>query len=112
MYDTEGMDLSDPLVRSKLKVSQPFCFNIYQYIHPTNFVSHLLQNPSLPTQTHFRPIIQVYKYKERVGRVERVVDDYSLIGKDLFSRDTDMTQFIGLKVPKVTIVELHGSRSS
>lgn len=45
-----------------------------------------------------REKVKVFKYKERAGIVDRVVDDYNLIGKDLFSKETDMSQFIGLKV--------------
>jgi len=41
---------------------------------------------------------KLYKTRERVGSVERLQDDYTIIGKGLFSKDTDMTQFIGLKV--------------
>ncbi|GAB5365560.1 hypothetical protein AAMO2058_001068900 [Amorphochlora amoebiformis] len=41
---------------------------------------------------------KIYKTRERIGTVERLQDDYTLIGKGLFSKETDMTQFIGLKV--------------
>lgn len=45
-----------------------------------------------------RARLKVCKQKVRVGSVDRVVDDYNVIGKDLFSKETDMSQFIGLKV--------------
>jgi selenocysteine-specific elongation factor len=41
---------------------------------------------------------KVYKNRERQGVCERLADDYTVIGKGLFSKQTDMSQFIGLKV--------------
>lgn len=45
-----------------------------------------------------RARLRVYKLKERVGTVDRVVDERTLIGRDLFSKGTDMAQFVGKKV--------------
>ncbi|XP_028415189.1 selenocysteine-specific elongation factor-like [Dendronephthya gigantea] len=44
------------------------------------------------------PRLQIFKTKSRVGEVERVVDEYSLIGKGLFKKETNMALFSNLKV--------------
>eukprot|EP01113_Clastostelium_recurvatum_P045101 TRINITY_DN7700_c0_g1_i2.p3 TRINITY_DN7700_c0_g1~~TRINITY_DN7700_c0_g1_i2.p3 ORF type:complete len:111 (-),score=25.01 TRINITY_DN7700_c0_g1_i2:959-1291(-) len=36
--------------------------------------------------------------KCKQGIIERVQDEYTLIGKDLFKRETDMNMFVGMKV--------------
>jgi len=45
-----------------------------------------------------REKLRVFKRKERSGVVDRVVDNNSLIGKDLFKKDSDMNRFIGMQV--------------
>jgi hypothetical protein len=42
--------------------------------------------------------IKIYKPKQKVGTVKRVVDEEVVIGKDLFKKETDITKFINLKV--------------
>ncbi|XP_049719092.1 selenocysteine-specific elongation factor [Elephas maximus indicus] len=44
------------------------------------------------------PRLQVYKLKHRHGLVERVIDDYSVIGRSLFKKETNIQLFVGLKV--------------
>jgi len=39
---------------------------------------------------------KIAKMKERVGSVEKVVDNYTLLGKDLFSKETPIAPFIGM----------------
>eukprot|EP00290_Baffinella_frigidus_P045245 CAMPEP_0180283528 /NCGR_PEP_ID=MMETSP0988-20121125/10547_1 /TAXON_ID=697907 /ORGANISM="non described non described, Strain CCMP2293" /LENGTH=593 /DNA_ID=CAMNT_0022256113 /DNA_START=13 /DNA_END=1791 /DNA_ORIENTATION=+ len=42
--------------------------------------------------------IKVFKPKQKVGTVKRVVDTEVVIGKDLFKKETDITKFLNLKV--------------
>ncbi|XP_075406242.1 selenocysteine-specific elongation factor isoform X2 [Tenrec ecaudatus] len=46
----------------------------------------------------FLPRLQVYKLKHKHGLVERVIDDYSVIGRSLFKKETNIQLFVGLKV--------------
>ena len=41
---------------------------------------------------------QVFKMKSREGLVERVTDAYSVIGKNLFKKETNIQAFTNLKV--------------
>jgi len=36
--------------------------------------------------------------KERVGSIEKMIDSYMLMGKDLFSKETPLAPFIGMQV--------------
>ncbi|KAF6027845.1 EEFSEC [Bugula neritina] len=42
--------------------------------------------------------LKVYKSKERKGVVERIVDDYTVIGRNLFKKETNIQSFVGMKV--------------
>ena len=44
------------------------------------------------------PKVKVYKDKDREGVVERKVDDYSIICRGLFKKETNMDAFLNLKV--------------
>ncbi|XP_073087220.1 selenocysteine-specific elongation factor isoform X4 [Manis javanica] len=46
----------------------------------------------------FLPRLKVYKLKHKQGLVERVMDDYSVIGRSLFKKETNIQLFVGLKV--------------
>lgn len=46
----------------------------------------------------FLPRLRVYKDKQREGIVERKVDEYSVICRNLFKKETNMDTFVGLKV--------------
>ncbi|NXW01146.1 SELB factor, partial [Fregetta grallaria] len=46
----------------------------------------------------FLPKLKVYKLKHKEGQVERVMDDYSVIGRSLFKKETNIQIFMGLKV--------------
>ncbi|OXB83009.1 UNVERIFIED_CONTAM: hypothetical protein H355_001352 [Colinus virginianus] len=46
----------------------------------------------------FLPKLKVYKQKHKEGQVERVMDDYSVIGRSLFKKETNIQIFVGLKV--------------
>lgn len=46
----------------------------------------------------FMPRVKVYKNKMREGIVERKVDDYSVICRGLFKKESNMEMFIGLRV--------------
>lgn len=42
--------------------------------------------------------VKLYKNKVKKGVVDRVVDNYTIIVKDLFDKDMDLQQFIGKEV--------------
>jgi hypothetical protein len=42
--------------------------------------------------------LKIYKFKQREGGLERYVDGYSAVGKGLFKKETDISQFVGLRV--------------
>ena len=44
------------------------------------------------------PKLRIFKTKSRVGDVERLVDEYSLVGKGLFKKETNIQIFLNLKV--------------
>uniref|UniRef100_A0A8C7E7Q9 Selenocysteine-specific elongation factor n=1 Tax=Naja naja TaxID=35670 RepID=A0A8C7E7Q9_NAJNA len=44
------------------------------------------------------PKLKVYKMKHKEGQVERLSDDYSVIGRSLFKKETNIQMFVGLKV--------------
>uniref|UniRef100_A0A3P8UWP8 Selenocysteine-specific elongation factor n=1 Tax=Cynoglossus semilaevis TaxID=244447 RepID=A0A3P8UWP8_CYNSE len=44
------------------------------------------------------PNLRIYKTKHREGQVERVSDDYTVIGRNLFKKETNLQLFVGLKV--------------
>ncbi|XP_062977684.1 selenocysteine-specific elongation factor [Elgaria multicarinata webbii] len=44
------------------------------------------------------PRLKVYKLKHKEGQVERFCDDYSVIGRSLFKKETNIQIFVGLKV--------------
>ncbi|XP_067141195.1 selenocysteine-specific elongation factor [Centruroides vittatus] len=44
------------------------------------------------------PTLKVYKTKEKKGFVERMVNDYEVIGRSLFKKETNIQNFVGLKV--------------
>ncbi|CAF0707256.1 unnamed protein product [Brachionus calyciflorus] len=44
------------------------------------------------------PSLKVYKEKSREGVVERKHDEFTIIGKSLFKKETNMDLFVGLKV--------------
>ncbi|KAM4722105.1 selenocysteine-specific elongation factor [Rhinophrynus dorsalis] len=46
----------------------------------------------------FLPKLKVFKLKYKEGQVERVNDDYSVIGRSLFKKETNIQLFVGLKV--------------
>ncbi|XP_011732893.2 selenocysteine-specific elongation factor isoform X3 [Macaca nemestrina] len=46
----------------------------------------------------FLPRLKVYKLKHKHGLVERAMDDYSVIGRSLFKKETNIQLFVGLKV--------------
>ncbi|CAL1608035.1 unnamed protein product [Knipowitschia caucasica] len=44
------------------------------------------------------PKLRIYKSKQREGQVERITDDYTVIGRSLFKKETNLQLFVGLKV--------------
>ena len=41
---------------------------------------------------------KIAKIKQKVGSIEKLVDNYTLLGKDLFSKETPLAPFIGMQV--------------
>uniref|UniRef100_A0A3B5MXY9 Selenocysteine-specific elongation factor n=1 Tax=Xiphophorus couchianus TaxID=32473 RepID=A0A3B5MXY9_9TELE len=48
------------------------------------------------------PQLRIFKTKHKEGQVERVTDDYSVIGRSLFKKETNLQLFVGLKVTLTT----------
>lgn len=44
------------------------------------------------------PRLRICKVKHKEGQVERVADDYTVIGRSLFKKETNLQLFVGLKV--------------
>ncbi|XP_022081004.1 selenocysteine-specific elongation factor-like [Acanthaster planci] len=44
------------------------------------------------------PQLKIYKNKSREGVVDRMMDEYSIIGRSLFKKETNLQIFVGLKV--------------
>ncbi|KAG7283221.1 hypothetical protein CRUP_004963, partial [Coryphaenoides rupestris] len=44
------------------------------------------------------PRLRICKVKHKEGQVERVTDDYTVIGRSLFKKETNLQLFLGLKV--------------
>ncbi|KAM4613046.1 selenocysteine-specific elongation factor [Polymixia lowei] len=44
------------------------------------------------------PRLRIYKSKHKEGQVERVTDDYTVVGRNLFKKETNLQLFVGLKV--------------
>lgn len=55
-------------------------------ISDKNYVANVLQN------------LKLYKNKMKTGIVDRVVNDFEIIGKCMFKKETNVEQFVGLKV--------------
>eukprot|EP01117_Protostelium_nocturnum_P013690 TRINITY_DN5133_c0_g1_i2.p1 TRINITY_DN5133_c0_g1~~TRINITY_DN5133_c0_g1_i2.p1 ORF type:complete len:204 (+),score=55.15 TRINITY_DN5133_c0_g1_i2:214-825(+) len=50
--------------------------------------------------------LKLYRIKEKEGSIDRIADEYTLIGKDLFKKETDMSLFVGLKIKKLSDGEI------
>nr|KAG5699860.1 hypothetical protein BaRGS_034634 [Batillaria attramentaria] len=59
-------------------------------------IMELLTDPKY--KETFLPKLKVYKLKMREGQVERATDAYSVIGKNLFKKETNIQAFANLKV--------------
>ncbi|PIK54191.1 putative selenocysteine-specific elongation factor [Apostichopus japonicus] len=46
----------------------------------------------------YLPSLKIYKTKTREGVVDRMTDEYSIIGRGLFKKETNLQTFVGLKV--------------
>lgn len=44
--------------------------------------------------------LRIYKLRTKQGQIERLYDAYTLIGKNLFKKETDMNLFVNMKVTK------------
>jgi len=61
------------------------------------FAGRVLQDIDFDNEK-VRERVKIARFKERVGTVDRVVDDRTVIGRDLFKKETDLSAFIGLTV--------------
>ncbi|XP_033647872.1 selenocysteine-specific elongation factor-like [Asterias rubens] len=48
------------------------------------------------------PRLKIFKNKSREGFVDRMTDDYTVIGRSLFKKETNLQAFVGLKVELAT----------
>lgn len=63
------------------------------------FHGRLLESISDKNYTaNVMPNLKVYKNKMKTGIVDRVVNDFEVIGKCMFKKETNVEQFVGLKV--------------
>jgi len=46
--------------------------------------------------------LKIYKKKQKEGVIDRIIDEYTIIGKNLFKKETDITLFVGMKVIRST----------
>lgn len=46
--------------------------------------------------------LKVYKLKRKEGGIDRVADEHTIIGKNLFKKETDINLFVGLKVQRTS----------
>eukprot|EP00026_Physarum_polycephalum_P006483 Phypoly_transcript_06527.p1 GENE.Phypoly_transcript_06527~~Phypoly_transcript_06527.p1 ORF type:complete len:526 (+),score=74.82 Phypoly_transcript_06527:151-1728(+) len=53
-----------------------------------------------PTRAALFSQLRIFKIKTKTGSIERVHDPNTLIGKDLFKKETDMNLFVGMKIKK------------
>lgn len=58
----------------------------------TGFTDPDYTNKDLPSK------LRIYKRKEKIGFVDRIVDSQSLIGKDLFRKETNINSFVNFRV--------------
>lgn len=58
-------------------------------------------------RTSVLPQIKIFKPKVRTGVVDRLHDEYHVIGRALFSKETTMDKFLGLKVTGLTGNRMH-----
>lgn len=49
--------------------------------------------------------MRIFRKKKRIGKVEKVIDDYTLLVKDLFKKETNINLFIG----KTVILSMTGN---
>ncbi|XP_013420042.1 selenocysteine-specific elongation factor-like isoform X1 [Lingula anatina] len=73
--------------------------DIHANVCRLSFHGHLLlpvTDPKYPET--LLPNLKVYKIKQKEGLVERIADDYSVIGKSLFKKESNIQLFVGLKV--------------
>lgn len=42
--------------------------------------------------------LRVYKRKEKIGFIDRLVDGQTIIGKDLFQKETNINSFVNFKI--------------
>ncbi|KAI9208924.1 eukaryotic elongation factor, selenocysteine-tRNA-specific [Polychytrium aggregatum] len=59
-------------------------------------VQHAMADPNYKEQ--LAKMLRVYKLKEKVGTIDRVVDERMLIGAKMFKKETNLELFVGMKV--------------
>ncbi|GAM21635.1 hypothetical protein SAMD00019534_048100, partial [Acytostelium subglobosum LB1] len=62
------------------------------------FHGHLLEGIDVTNKQYLNDHLQIYKTKSKEGSVERIHSDSTLIGKNIFGKDTDMSPFVGMRV--------------
>ena len=69
----------------------------------------LLPITSEKYKTEILPRLKVFKIKEKAGNVERANNDYELIGKNMFKKETNIHLFDGFKVVMSTPLSTTGA---
>jgi selenocysteine-specific elongation factor len=46
--------------------------------------------------------LKIYKLKTKEGQIDRVADEHTIIGKNLFKKESDISVFVGLYVTRST----------
>ena len=69
----------------------------------------LLPITSEKYKTEILPRLKVFKIKEKAGNVERANNDYELIGKNMFKKETNIHLFDGFKVAMSTPLSTTGA---
>ena len=59
-------------------------------------IMQVMTDPAYATSV--LPKVKVFKVKVREGQVERVMDEYTVIGKNMFKKETNLATFTNLKV--------------
>mmetsp|Transcript_803 Transcript_803/g.1713 ORF Transcript_803/g.1713 Transcript_803/m.1713 type:complete len:497 (-) Transcript_803:245-1735(-) len=44
------------------------------------------------------PALKIFKIKQKKGLVERIINEHEAIGKQMFTKDSDVSKFVGMKV--------------
>ncbi|XP_069120108.1 selenocysteine-specific elongation factor-like isoform X1 [Argopecten irradians] len=85
--------------RNSLVIGSKLDTDIHTNMCRIAFHGHLLEGITDDAEMQtVLPKLKVFKVKVREGQVERCQDEYSVIGKNLFKKETNLQAFVNLKV--------------